>query len=141
MVMFHRPELNHAPPVATADFVGLTLDKLLHFYSPSAPSLRLERKVLWLISLPIVYALAAAGAWRMFQARGGLSDRAWWAAWLALQVLMLVGLFHGLQVVDRDWRYRLLCLPPLLVLAGLGWPGGSRRPSSRRSRSSSRATR
>jgi hypothetical protein len=117
-VMFHRPELDHPPPVSLADHVELTVAKLYRFAAPTAPSLRLERKLLAALGWPLVWALAAAGLVGL--ARGTLADHAWWAAWLAVQVFCCVALFHGLQVVDRDWRYRAPCVPPLLVLAGVG---------------------
>lgn len=117
-VMFHRPELDHPPPVSLADHVELTVAKLYRFAAPTAPSLRLERKLVAAVGWPVLWFLAALGAISAW--RGLFGDRGWWTAWLAAQVFCCVALFHGLQVVDRDWRYRAPCVPPLLVLAGLG---------------------
>jgi hypothetical protein len=117
-VMFARPELDHAPPRSLGDHVWLTVAKVHRFAAPTAPSLRLERKLLAVVAWPVLWLLAAVGAISAW--RGRFGDRGWWTAWLAAQVFCCVALFHGLQVVDRDWRYRAPCVPPLLVLAGLG---------------------
>lgn len=117
-VMFARPELDHAPPRSLGDHVWLTVAKVHRFAAPTAPSLRLERKLLAAVGWPVLWFLAALGAISAW--RGLFGDRGWWTAWLAAQVFCCVALFHGLQVVDRDWRYRAPCVPPLLVLAGLG---------------------
>lgn len=117
-VMFHRPELDHPPPESIGDHLRLTAAKLQRFVAPTAPSLRFERKLLAGFGWPVLWVLVTVGLWAA--ARGGLGDRAWWVGWLAVQLFCCVALFHGLQVVDRDWRYRAPCVPPLLVLAGLG---------------------
>jgi hypothetical protein len=47
--------------------------------------------------------------------------RAFAAAYAGLLFAVVFALFHGLQQLDFDWRYRLPCLLPLIYLAIVGY--------------------
>ncbi len=136
VVVRHRPETYHQPPSALLDFAWLGLDKFLHYFRFWLPAFSPVHNALGCAFFLPVYVLALKAVADLLTGKGGEARRL--AVLLALQWVLGYALFHALQYVDFDWRYRLPTIFPLLLLAGLGLaPGGrerrkgERRPAAR----------
>jgi hypothetical protein len=111
IVVFDRPETYVLPPRTLFDFVVLTLTKWAYYFAP------------WLAGYSRVHKLASGG---FFLVCYGLSLVAlllsprWRLTLLLLIYLGAFSLFHSVQQIDYDNRYRLPVLPALSILAALG---------------------
>lgn len=111
IVVFDRPATFLPEPHSLVDFVRLTLTKWAYYFAP------------WLTGYSRVHTLADAG---FFGATYLLSLVAVWRSprWRLTSLLVVYigafSLFHAVQQIDFDLRYRLPVLPALCVLAALG---------------------
>lgn len=120
-VIPQRPETYILNPTSMLDFVFITLKKLAYFFSPIAGSFSFAHKVANLAFFVPVYLLALTGALKLFRSSAHLAVTQWWAGWIALLWIASFALFHAVQQIDYDWRYRLPCMLPLIVLSVSGF--------------------
>jgi hypothetical protein len=120
-VVPQRPETYVLNPASMLDYVFITLKKLVYFFSPLANSFSFAHKVANLAFFVPVYLLALSGALKLFRSSALLAVTQWWAGWIALLWTASFALFHAVQQIDYDWRYRLPCLLPLIVLSVSGF--------------------
>jgi MFS family permease len=111
IVVFGRPETYVAPPQEHLDFVKLTLAKLAYYFAPWVPGYSRFHVLAGAFFFLTVYALSLVALFR--------SPR-WRLIWLLVIYVGAFSLFHGLQQIDYDHRYRLPILPALIVLSALG---------------------
>ena len=111
IVVFGRPDTYVSPPRSLADFAGLTLTKWEYYFAP------------WMAGYSRFHKLAGAA---FFLTAYTLSLVALFTSprWRLTSLLVLYigafSLFHGVQQIDYDHRYRLPILLALSVLAALG---------------------
>jgi hypothetical protein len=110
-VVHHRPETAVAPPERYIDFVALTFRKWAYYFAPTVPGYGRVHVMMNVLLFWPAYGLAIAAI----------------ALWPDRRLTMLIvcyivafSLFHAIQKVDFDFRYRLPILPPLIVGAALG---------------------
>lgn len=120
-VVFHRPETYVPNPASLLAYVLITLRKLAYFFSYAADSFSFAHKLAKLVFFMPVYALSLLAAINLFRKNSPLSVREWWTAWVAVIWICSFALFHAMQQIDFDWRYRLPCTLQLIVLAAIGF--------------------
>jgi len=120
-VVTQRPETYTLNPSSLLDYVFITLKKLAYFFSPLSYSFSFAHKVANLAFFVPVYLLALLGAVQLFRSSALLPVTQWWASWIALLWTASFALFHAVQQIDYDWRYRLPCMLPLVVLSVSGF--------------------
>jgi hypothetical protein len=99
------------------DYAIIPLDRAVRFFQFAADEYSTAHNVLNAVYYVPLYLLAAAGA--VWVLRGADARRS------ALVVLSLVwiatfALFHGMTVLDSDWRFRTPVLPHFILLAAFG---------------------
>jgi hypothetical protein len=119
-VVFQRPETYVLNPDSLLDYIFITLKKLVYFFSFFADSFSPLHKAANLAFFVPVYILALAAVINLFRGNSRMTVTEWWAGWIALVLIAAFALFHAVQQVDYDWRYRLPCILPLIVLSGIG---------------------
>ncbi len=120
IIVHDRPSTYVTPPESWLGYLGMTLRKFLYFWSPSAPEFSFAHKAInWITLLPL-YLLAGFAVWRAFSIRQVMSAQRWRAVVILSAWCLGLALFHALQVVDYDFRYRLPTIPAVLVLAVIG---------------------
>jgi hypothetical protein len=120
-VVFQRPETYVPNPGSLLDYVFITLRKLAYFFSYAADSFSFTHELANLVFFVPAYALSLLAAINLFRKNSHLSMREWWAAWIAVLWICSFALFHGMQQIDFDWRYRLPCTLQLVVLSAIGF--------------------
>ncbi len=120
-VVLQRPETYYLNPTSMLDYVFITLTKLVYFFSPFVGRYSFAHKVANLVFFVPVYLLALSGTLKLFRSSAQTTVTQWWAGWIALLWVASFALFHAVQQIDYDWRYRLPCLLPLIVLAVSGF--------------------
>jgi len=120
VVVFNRPYTYHNTPVSLLDYVLIILDKFLHFFAISTKIYSLKHKIFNCLLFIPTYGLALISLCELFRKKSKLSPEEWNLAFLSAMFVLIFALFHSITVLDYDWRYRLPCIPPLIVLAGIG---------------------
>lgn len=125
-VVIDRPE-TYLVPHSFAGIVAVFAARVVRFFQFAARGhSRVHNIVNFVYFLPLyVFALigvATAGRVRDERVRVGIVFTAIWVGAIAL--------FHGLTLVDFDWRYRLPVMPQLILLAVAGLQAVSSRLSN-----------
>ncbi len=121
MVVYGRPETFHRPPVGVEDYVWLNLDRLRSFFVFTSQSFSRLHQLANIGFFVPVYAGWLVALWSMMRSRTGVDWRLWWATAIGTLFVVFFAVFHSLQQIDFDWRYRLPCLPILILLGAIGW--------------------
>lgn len=115
VVVFGRPATHVPTPDSLFGFVEVTGRKLLYYFAAwFGDYSRLHKLANAMFFVP-AYLLIAFGLFRRdatAPARRAIAP--------ALFVIAAFSLFHALQQIDFDHRYRLAILPPLIILAAIG---------------------
>tara|TARA_B100002003_G_scaffold218280_1_gene219130 strand:- start:208 stop:768 length:561 start_codon:yes stop_codon:yes gene_type:complete len=120
IVVNNRPYTYHKVPVSVIDYVLIIADKFLHFFAVFTRDYSLKHMIFnHLFFLP-AYGLAFITLYEIFRKKSKLSPEEWNLAFLSVIFVLIFALFHSITILDFDWRYRLPCIPPLIVLAGIG---------------------
>ncbi|MBI4641735.1 MAG: hypothetical protein HY731_13650 [Candidatus Tectomicrobia bacterium] len=120
VVIHGRLETYHNPPESLLDIAAITLNKFFHYFVFSIDAFSLKHKVAnYFFFLP-VYALTVVTLFELYRKESCLSPQAWRTAFLSAAFILFFALYHSMTILDYDWRYRLPCIPPFIVLAGIG---------------------
>jgi hypothetical protein len=120
IVVFDRPETFHSSPSSIFDYLFITLSKLLSFFAIDFDGYsKMHALISYMFFLP-VYALSVFSISRLYKKENGLSPINWWAIFSCVIFIVPFAFFHSFNQVDYDLRYRVPCLPPLILLATLG---------------------
>jgi hypothetical protein len=120
IVVNNRPYTYHKVPVSAVDYVLIIADKFLHFFAVFTRDYSLKHKIFNHFFFLPVYGLALITLYEIFRKKSKLSHEEWNLAFLSAIFIIIFALFHSITILDYDWRYRLPCIPPLIVLAGIG---------------------
>jgi len=120
IVIHDRPETFHQPPVALIDYIAITFDKFIHYFSPTAEGFSLIHKVISVLFYLPLYCLAGFGFLCLFRKDGYSRTSTWLVALAAALFVLFFASYHAVLIIDFDWRYRVPCIPVLILLAALG---------------------
>ena len=115
-----RPETNIFNPNSWFDFIHITLTRFVYFFFFFVKPFSFIHKVGNFVFFVPTYAFAFLAGFKVFQ-KNRLSAQAWWSCWIALLWIASYALFHSMLRIDYDWRYRLPCMLPLIVMACVGF--------------------
>ena len=121
MVVYQRLETYRPIPENYGDYIAISILKIMYFWAPWFQGYgnfhRLINIVNFFLSYVLVsYALILAS--KSF-IRANLKNL--WEIWVLCLTLCVFTIFHSLQQIDYDVRYRIPLLWPLYTLAGLGF--------------------
>lgn len=111
IVVYGRPDTYVPPPQSYMDFTQLTLTKWAYYFAPWMSGYSRFHKLVGGAFFVVVYALSLLALFR--------SSR-WKVALLLALFIASFSLFHAVQQIDYDHRYRLPILPALCIFAVLG---------------------
>jgi hypothetical protein len=120
-VIYGRPETYHPAPGGFLDYVWLDVDRLRSFFVFTAAGFSREHVLVNVAFFVPAYVGWAIAAVSLLRGKSGSTWPEWWATVLGTLFVLSFCLFHSLQQIDFDWRYRLPCLPVLAMLAAIGW--------------------
>jgi hypothetical protein len=119
-VMSDRPETSHLPPAALIDYVAITLDRFIHYFLPTAEGFSFIHKVMSSLFFIPIYCLAGFSFLCLFSKNGYSRTNTWLVAQTAVLFVLFYASYHAITWIDFDWRYRVPCIPVLILLAALG---------------------
>ncbi|MBU0516301.1 MAG: hypothetical protein KJ621_16180 [Proteobacteria bacterium] len=118
VVVLNRPETYLSGPSSYWDYVWITLQRIGYFLVPLRAGYSIGHNI-----IGVIYALFLAffclRGWRWLW---GLNERSRGLASLLVLFCCAFTLFHGMMVVDYDWRYQMPAMVPAWLLAGFGIP-------------------
>lgn len=120
IVIHDRPETFHQPPVALIDYIAITFDKFVHYFSPIAEGFHIIHKVGSILYYLLVYGLAGFGFLCLFRKDGYSHASPWLVTLTAALFVLFFASYHAVLTIDFDWRYRVPCIPVLILLTTLG---------------------
>lgn len=121
VVIFGRPTTFHSSPSGLLDYVWLNIDRLRSFFVFSADGFSSPHNLANTVFFVPVYSGWVVAVVSLLRSRSRFSWASWWATAFGTLFVVLFWVFHSLQYIDYDWRYRLPCLPMLVMLGGIGW--------------------
>jgi hypothetical protein len=121
MVVYGRPETFHRAPVNTLDYMWLNVDRLRSFFVFTSQSFSRPHEIANVAFFVPVYMGWLAAVWSTMRRKNCVDPRLWWAIAVGTLFVVVFAVFHSLQQIDFDWRYRLPCLPVLILLGAIGW--------------------
>jgi hypothetical protein len=119
-VITGRPETSHQPPSALIDYVAITFDRFIHYFSPTAEGFSFIHNVMSSLFFIPVYCLAGFSFLCLFHKNGYSNTNTWLVAQTAVIFVLFYASYHAVTWIDFDWRYRVPCIPVIILLAALG---------------------
>ena len=119
-VVSARLETAHAPPQALIDYVLISADRFVHFFAIGAADYSAVHWTVTLVFFVPCYGLSAWLCIALLRGRSGFRAAEQRVFIAAAGAIFSYALFHGLIQIDFDWRYRLVILPHLILLASGG---------------------
>ncbi len=120
IVLYARPETYHSPPSNILDCAFISLHKMIAFFYISVDSYSFKHSLFNYIFFLPLYCLSIIAVVKLFKKDNGLSSSNWWYIFSCTLFIFIFAFFHALEQIDFDFRYRVPCLPPLILLASLG---------------------
>ena len=121
IVIWARPETYHSSPSGILSFALISAHKMIAFFYISVDGFSFKHALYnYIIFLPL-YGLSIFATTRLFIKTDGPSPEKWWCIFFCVLYIFLFAFFHALQQIDFDFRYRVPCLLPLVLLATLGF--------------------
>ena len=120
VIVYGRPETFHPIPVGILDYFLMTLSKLFFFFAIDFDGYSKGHAIINYVFFVPIYALSAFSFAQLYKRENGLSSMKWWIIFSCSVFIALFAIFHSLNQIDYDLRYRVPCLPPLVLMATIG---------------------
>jgi hypothetical protein len=120
IVIYARPETYHTPPHDLLSYALISAHKMIAFFYVSVHSYSFKHTIVNYIFFVPVYVFSLSAIVQLFKKANGPSPANWWCIFYCVLFIFLIACFHSLQQIDYDFRYRLPCILPLILLASLG---------------------
>jgi len=133
VVVYGRPETYHAPSSSLLAYIWLDIDRLRSFFIFSAAGFSRGHDLANVAFFLPLYAGWLISLSSLMWLRNSFNWATWWTTAVGTVFIVFFWVFHSLQYIDFDWRYRLPCLPVLIVLGTIGWHELVRQIAVRRS--------
>ena len=121
VVVFDRPETFLSIPTNIFDYLFITLCKFISFFSITFNGYSKIHSFFNYLFFAPIYLLSLFSIVLLYKKHSGLSTIKWWTIFLCFIYIVLFAFFHSLNQIDYDLRYRVPCLPPLVLLATIGF--------------------
>ncbi len=115
-----RPETYHSLPKNIFDYSLISFHKIFAYFYIDLAAYSFKHVLFNYIFFPPVYGLSILAITKLFKKNNGPSPLNWWCIFSCTLFIFLFAFFHSLEQIDYDFRYRVPCYPPLILLAALG---------------------
>lgn len=103
-------------------FFKVSILRLGYFFWFMADDFSFGHTMLNLAFFPVLYATVAIGLWSAYSAtRADASQVIGWIALMASTCVLCFAVFHGVTLLDYNWRYRAPVYPALFLLSAIGF--------------------
>ena len=66
------------------------------------------------------YVFGILGSYQILSSKSNISEQTWKLGMISLLVVCFTFVFVSFLLIDYDWRYRLVVMPYIFILAGIG---------------------
>ena len=119
VVIHDRSHTFHNIPITVLDYFKITIDKFVSFFYFSDHMFSFIHKFLNYILFVPLYVFAMLGITSIFKEKTGSVKN--FAVSFSIVVILVYAAYHAMTIIDFDWRYRLVILPYMIILAGIGF--------------------
>jgi hypothetical protein len=119
-VIYGRLETYHFPPSTNWDYSLITLHKIAAFFYFDIKAYSFKHTLINYMFFIPVYGLSGFAIIQLFKKSNSPSPSNWTSILLCASFIFFFAFFHSLNEIDYDFRYRIPCLLPLILLATLG---------------------
>lgn len=123
-VVWDRPETARRPPLTMSDHVLQQFDRSARFFQFTASTYSPAHNLMNAGYYLLLYALALGG---VFDAMRGADARRRSVVLAALVWVLSYALYHGMTLLDFDWRYRIPLMPLIVLMSACGVDALTRR--------------
>lgn len=120
VVIWEHFETYHSPPGNILEYALISLHKFFAYFYISVNSFSFIHSLINYVFFLPVYGLSIWAVIQLFKKENGPSPSNWWNIFSCTLFIFLFAFFHSLEQIDYDFRYRLPCVLPLILLAALG---------------------
>ena len=120
IVVYARPETYATPPVSAFDFILITVKKFAYYFAIDAKGFSLAHGIINYAFFIPAYSLSLVAIASLLSPNSSFSSGSWMTVFISFLTIMFYMFFHACQQIEFDWRYRLPCMPLLIILAAMG---------------------
>jgi hypothetical protein len=120
IVLYGRSETFHFPPINIWEYSLISIHKIFIFFAFDIKGHSFKHTLVNYIFFTPIYGLSIFAITQLFKKEEGPSSSSWWSIFLCATYIFIFAFFHSLNQIDFDFRYRLPCTLPLILLATLG---------------------
>ena len=120
IVIYDHPETYHFPSHNILSYSLISAHKIVAFFYINVDSYSFRHGLLNYIFFLNTYGFSIFATTKLFKKDNGPSPEKWWCIFSCVLFIFLFAFFHALEQIDFDFRYRVPCLLPLILLATLG---------------------
>ena len=121
IVVYGRPDTYHASSSGLLAYIWLNIDRLRWFFGFTAAGFSRGHNLANFAFFVPVYLGWFAAVVALMRSKNNFGWATWWTTAVGTLFVVFAWVFHSLQYIDFDWRYRLPALPVLIVLGAIGW--------------------
>jgi hypothetical protein len=120
IIVYGRPETFYPIPAETLDYFFMTISKLILFFAIDFSGYSKVHAIINYIFFIPIYTLSAFSLAQLYSSKNELTQMKWWIIFSCFIFIFLFAIFHSCNQIDYDLRYRVPCLPPLVLMATIG---------------------
>jgi hypothetical protein len=120
IIVYGRPETFYPIPAGILDYFFMTISKLVFFFAIDFSGYSKVHAIINYIFFIPIYTLSAFSLAQLYRSKNELSQMKWWIIFSCFIFIVLFAIFHSCNQIDYDLRYRVPCLPPLVLMATIG---------------------
>lgn len=115
-----RPETFVANPETYFDYIKVIFNRFYYFFAFSIDAYSPRHSLLnYFIFIPS-YVFGIIGAFYILSSKSNISEQTWKLGMISLLIVCFTFVFVSFLLIDYDWRYRLVIMPYIFILAGVG---------------------
>lgn len=116
-----RPETFVAAPEAFFDYVKIIFIRFYYFFVFSIDAYSFRHSLLNYIVFIPSYLLGILGSYQILSSKSSINKQTWKLGMISLLIVCSTFVFVSFLLIDYDWRYRLVIMPYIFILAGIGF--------------------
>lgn len=120
VIVHDRPNTFTLPPSSMFDILVIEFKRLLAFFQFYTPMFSRFHNLINTVTFGPLYILVLIGSGVSIRSIFRQNYQPQLIGLFAIIFIMSLAIFHAMTLIDYDWRYRIPCYPPLIILALLG---------------------
>ena len=115
-----RPETFVFPPDNFFDYIKIIFIRFYYFFVFSIDAYSFRHSLInYFVFIPS-YLFGILGSYELLSSKSSISEKTWKLGMISLLMICSTFVFVSFLLIDYDWRYRLVIMPSIFILAGIG---------------------